>query len=138
MSGVPENNAPAFNKLADELREAGYAVLNPVDLDLVEPIERTGKYLTDWPKYLKRDIRYLVDCDGVVLLDGWSKSNGARLEVCIAHQLHMPIYRYHNGKLVKLMNLLTMANMVNMLNEEASIELPKDKSKKPKEEAYYD
>lgn len=86
MTGYTDFNRENFNRMSWRVRELGYAAINPVDLDLVEP-SKDG-----WTNYLRRDIKYLVACDGVVLLTGWENSKGAKLETYIAHQLEMPFY----------------------------------------------
>lgn len=87
MTGLPENNRPAFRRGADKLRGEGYEVVNPAELD-----EVVGSDLS-WEWYMKRDIELLVNCDGVAVLDGWLNSRGACLEVHIARSLSMPIIR---------------------------------------------
>jgi hypothetical protein len=86
ITGYPDDNKPAFDRTAEILRASDFAVLNPHDLDLIDKVET-------WEDNLKRDIRYLVDCDAVLLLPGWDKSKGARLEVSIAYHLGMKFYR---------------------------------------------
>jgi hypothetical protein len=86
ISNYPEGNKPCFDAIAKGVRQLGHAAVNPWDLDLVEPCGN------DWIGNMKRDIRYLVDCDGVVLLPNWEESQGARLEVIIAAKLEMPFY----------------------------------------------
>ena len=85
ISGMPDLNFPAFNEAAAKLRAAGYTVTNPAEMDAQD----NGKTLT-WEEYMRRDIKVLMDCDGVALLPGWSYSRGANLEVDIAKRLSMP------------------------------------------------
>lgn len=82
MTGIPEWNFPAFNKAADQLRAAGYDVVNPAD--------GGSDNSKSWEDYLREDLRLLLDCDGIALLPGWEKSRGARLEVHVATSLFMP------------------------------------------------
>lgn len=83
MTGLPGHNFPAFNAAAKQLRSLGVDVVNPVEVCR----ESGGK----WHDYMKADIKALCDCDGLVLLDGWQHSNGAQLELNIAHRLQMEI-----------------------------------------------
>jgi hypothetical protein len=84
MTGIAEDNFPAFNKAAAVLKAAGLDVFNPAD-------HGSGG---EWAAYMKRDIPELLKCDAVVLLDGWMSSRGANLEYEIAESLEIPLYTY--------------------------------------------
>ena len=86
ISSYPEGNKPCFDATAKAVRQLGHVAVNPWDLDLIEP------HGDEWVKNMRRDIRYLVDCDGVVLLPNWEESKGARLEVLIASRLKMSFF----------------------------------------------
>lgn len=83
MSGYPEHNHPQFAIAAKLLRERGYEIVNPIEFD-----EEAGR---PWSDYLRKDIRALMDCGGVITLPGWQESRGATLEVHIAHALGMTV-----------------------------------------------
>ncbi len=62
-------------------------IINPLTLeddpDYIEAQEHLdGEELYNW--VMKRDIRLLMDCSHIYLLKGWSKSNGAQLELSTA------------------------------------------------------
>jgi len=82
MTGIVDHNFPAFKAEADRLREQGYEVVNPADLNTPG---------TPWEVCLRVDIKALCDCDVLVLLPGWQNSAGANLEVHIAHRLKIEI-----------------------------------------------
>lgn len=82
MTGQPDHNLPAFNEAAVLLEECGYTVINPAAHGVGE--------LT-WEQYLRRDLRWLLDCEGVATLLGWTTSRGAKLEVHVARELGMPV-----------------------------------------------
>jgi len=82
MSGFPEHNFPLFHAETARLRALGYDIVNPAEIN-------TDAVAPDWAECLKRDIPQLCTCDGVIVLEGWSKSRGASLEVHIARQLGM-------------------------------------------------
>lgn len=84
MSGKPDLNYPTFFRAAKRLEEKGYAVSNPAQY----PPRDTAI----WEDYLRRDIKDLMDCDGVCTLPNWAQSKGASLEVDIARRLNMPVY----------------------------------------------
>ncbi len=79
MSGLENLNFPAFNAEAARLRDLGYEVINPAELN---PDSNA-----DWHECLKADIVALMGCDAIALLPGWEASKGAHLEVHIAHRV---------------------------------------------------
>lgn len=84
MSNLPEFNYPAFSKASAQLREVGYAVLNPA--------ENYGGYdgLTH-AEYMRLDLQMVLLVDGLALLDGWENSRGAALEVHVAETLGIEV-----------------------------------------------
>ena len=64
MSGLPELNFPTFH---------------------------TGAPNTGWHECVRNDLRALLDCDILALLDGWQSSAGVHLELHIAHRVGMEI-----------------------------------------------
>lgn len=84
MSGMPELNYPAFNAAAEHLRERGYAVVNPAEVQSTKPEMAWG----DW---MRADIAALLNCDTIYLLKGWEQSKGASLEYYIAESLGMAV-----------------------------------------------
>lgn len=96
MTGFPEYNFPAFDKAAKALREAHIKVMSPHEVNYNE-VERGSL-----PRkvYLKTGLQLLMDCTGIILLPGWSRSAGAVAEMNVAHWLEMPMYQYGEGYLV--------------------------------------
>lgn len=84
MTGLPELNFPEFERVATALRAQGYEVISPHE---VCPDKSMA-----WCDAMKRDIVVLLDCDGLVRLEGWEKSKGASLEHYIAAELGLTIY----------------------------------------------
>ncbi|TCV51354.1 DUF4406 domain-containing protein [Pseudomonas sp. 460] len=87
MTGLPDLNFPAFHAMAARLRAAGYAVINPAELE--HPTK-------EWSDCLRRDIVALMECHTVATLPGWEHSKGARLEVLIADRLGMSVVIAHD------------------------------------------
>ena len=79
MTGLPYSNFPAFNETARSLRSCG--------LDVVNPAEINPDGAKSWSAYMRADIAALVTCDAIALMPGWENSNGAHLELHIAHRL---------------------------------------------------
>jgi uncharacterized protein DUF4406 len=131
MSGVPQFNIPAFDAAAADLRQRGYFVVSPAELDdpaIREeclqspdgaPTLKTSNGAT-WGTFLARDVIIVADkVDGVVLLDGWLKSRGARLEAFVGLLCNKTFLRYftrpsgHPGELVPV----TQDSVRNLLRE---------------------
>lgn len=90
MTGLPDNNRPAFNAMAARLRAIGYGVLNPAENPEDDGAGRGY--------YMRKDIFAIIGngarkakVDFVAVIPGWEKSRGARLEVEVALQLDIPV-----------------------------------------------
>lgn len=92
ITGNP-NYVADFAKWASFLAGKGYDVFNPAEL---------GEGLPDWHSYLKRDIPYLVKCDGVFVMPGWEGSKGAQLEIDLARRLNMKCLTCKENLIVEL------------------------------------
>lgn len=78
-----------FKQAEKDLSRIGLVILNPVKY------ERNGK---DWAWYLKRDVRKLSYCDGIILLYGWANSRGAMVEYSLSIKLGMKTLSIANVK----------------------------------------
>lgn len=93
MTGYRDYNFPAFDVAAKRLRDCGYAVVNPADLDRERGFdpsldEADAAFLRN---ALQRDLSAICDCDGVAVLDGWQQSLGACIEVALAVRLGLRV-----------------------------------------------
>ena len=86
MTGMPDLNFPAFHAAAADLRSRGVDVVNPAEINT-----DIGK---SWKACLRADVAALCDCDAIVLLPGWERSNGAQLELHVAHRLGIEVEFY--------------------------------------------
>lgn len=97
MSGMPDFNYPAFNRAAAKLRALGWEVLNPAE---------NFAGCTDHPEgrkaYMRADINSLLLAKGIVLLEDWERSRGARLEAAIARELELPVFTYDESTTLPL------------------------------------
>ena len=66
----------AFSAAARFLSLKGYEAVNPFDNGVSDD--------ADWREHMRADIRMLVDCDGIYMLEGWEQSKGAKLEFDVA------------------------------------------------------
>ena len=110
ITGIADNNVPAFNAAAAELRARGYEVVNPVESDC--------ECQNVWTEYLKKDIKQMLECDAVVVLNGWNNSRGARLEVYIATCLGLPILEAETMEVVPLDVVVLPAFAISGIMEE--------------------
>lgn len=83
MTGLPSLNYPAFDGAAAALRAAGYRVSTPTENGVPQA--------APWSRHMRADIKLLMDCDAVAVLDGTAHSTGAQLELHNATQLAMPV-----------------------------------------------
>lgn len=81
MTGMENLNRAAFLTAAEQLQRRGYEPVNPAEVELA-----LG---ATWSDYMRADLKLLMDCDAVAVLDGWRRSKGAKLEVHIAEKLGM-------------------------------------------------
>lgn len=100
MGGIEGHNHAAFDDCKIALLDLGHEVVSPADLDRErdENIPTTPDAATR-ARLLKDDTRYILECDGIVLLDGWYDSKGANYELCLALSLGMRTYSWHNETL---------------------------------------
>ena len=106
MSNIPQYNYPAFDDAAARLRNLGYAIQSPAEMDSPGTRYRAlasedGKLVggklagQTWGDFLSRDVKLIADeCTGIILLPGWEQSKGARLECFIAINSGFPGYKW--------------------------------------------
>lgn len=117
MTGHPSFNIPAFDAMAGRLRRLGFNAISPAELDdpetrAISMASPNGDIATlethgqTWGDFLARDVKlltdgaesdfgYLTEVDAIVVLPGWEKSRGARLETFVANGLHgKPVYYF--------------------------------------------
>ena len=82
MTGYPNLNRPAFAMAAERVEAAGMIPVNPHDL--CEPN-------WDWHQCMRADVSALCGCDAILMIDGWHCSNGAQLELHIAHRIGLRV-----------------------------------------------
>ena len=83
MSGLPGLNFDAFHEAARRLRERGFVVTNPAEIN----VDKSA----GWSECMRADLKHLVDCHAVATLPNWEISRGAVLEVHVASALGMRI-----------------------------------------------
>lgn len=106
MTGIPQFNFPAFIAEGEALRTLGFDVHSPAEMD--DPVTRQAALDSPdgapgsgsangetWGDFLARDVKLLVDdgIEAIVVLPGWYRSKGARLETFVGHLVGIPILR---------------------------------------------
>ena len=71
-----EERKAAFSAAATHLREQGYEPVNPFDNGVSQEAH--------WREHMRADLRLLLECDAIYMLDGWELSKGAKLELDVA------------------------------------------------------
>ena len=82
MTGIPEENRPEFERMEKLLDGMG---VNPHKLD-----HNHGKTREE---YMRVDLKALLCCDAILLLDGWERSHGALVELDTAIAAGITVYR---------------------------------------------
>lgn len=85
ITGKEDLNRANFEETEDLLLQKGFSPVNPHKLPMDIPSQ-------SWENYMRRDLKSLCDCDGIVMLDGWQKSRGAKLEFMLALELGLHIF----------------------------------------------
>lgn len=99
MTGYKDYNYPAFHRVADEWRNLGHDVFCPA-----ENFKGSTEY--PWDFYMKEDLRLVMHCDAIVLLDGWSYSRGALMEALVAKTCGLHTFNEHGEELNLSLGLL--------------------------------
>lgn len=96
MSGVPQFNIPTFDRVAGKLRDFGYNIVSPAELDtpsmreraLASPDGDLAKLEQEtnetWGEVLGKDVTIVADkVQGIIFLPNWTTSRGAKLEAFV-------------------------------------------------------
>lgn len=102
MRGYKDHNFPAFHRKAKELRDKGFRVISPAEMDeTIDGINSDGSLKVQYGKdgrldirhYALRDVNVIIkECDGIYLLKGWTQSKGANAEAMLARWCNMKFY----------------------------------------------
>jgi hypothetical protein len=76
-----------FAKYESGLRNKGVTdIFNPADITRFEDMK--------WETRLKYDLKFLVDCDCIVLLPNWRVRRGSQLEIYVAKSLGIRVVEF--------------------------------------------
>jgi nucleoside 2-deoxyribosyltransferase len=104
MSGHPDFNAGLFHAGEVYARDKGWEPVNPHNAKPVHDGDcpagetfTTGNGTHPYQCWMRADLKLLLDCDGVLMLPGWSRSRGAAMEEQVADICGIPIcYMQHS------------------------------------------
>jgi len=80
MTGLPEYNYPRFNEVAKRIRDSGHEVYNPAEY----PFDGDPKDFPLRTAFAEYSRQICLECDILVLLEGWENSKGANAELKLA------------------------------------------------------
>ena len=103
MRGFENYNYPAFDRCARVLRDQGWNVINPAELDRDQgkPISSAYDFDPDncyedhefMRSALRRDMVAIgEECTAIYMMSGWEKSKGANAELALARALGIKIF----------------------------------------------
>lgn len=105
MTGIPQSNFPRFDYVAEVLREKGYNIISPAELD--DPVTRAAALASPdgvldriedkgYEDFLARDlvIVSLPTCVGGIFIEGWQNSRGARGESWVLQFLNKQLWEF--------------------------------------------
>lgn len=99
MSGLPDFNFPAFNDCAAKLRADGWHVFNPAEnFDGRTDLARNVYMTADFKHLLSVADDPGFEVRAIIMLPGWSGSQGARVEVAMALEMGLEMYFWQDGK----------------------------------------
>jgi hypothetical protein len=98
MTGIPQHNFPAFDAATEWLRNCGHEVTSPAEMDRAlgyDPKRPETESCLYFPDIMRNDLKIVLESDGIVLLDGWERSPGARLERIVAESTGRKVFLIH-------------------------------------------
>ncbi len=82
-----KNYKKIFRKEEKYLTKKGFEVVNPVTL--VEHLPEDSK----WEDYMKVDIKAMLECSSIYLLNNWTDSKGSVFEASVAATCGLKIFK---------------------------------------------
>jgi Domain of unknown function (DUF4406) len=102
MRGFPLWNFPAFDRNAEFLRDNGWKIISPAEVDRelgFDENDPTAVFTeADFEVAIRRDYVALTEVDAIIFMNGWENSTGAKLESDFANVLKLDRYRVDADK----------------------------------------
>lgn len=80
MTGLPQYNYPMFEYVSTKLRSLGMEISSPHENPLPPDIDVISESEL-WDQMIALSIEQMNSCDAIILLPGWTRSRGAKLEL---------------------------------------------------------
>jgi hypothetical protein len=97
MRGYAQSNFPAFDRNAAWLRDNGWNIISPAEVDREIGFDETDETAVftdaDFDVAIRRDYVALTQADAIIFMPGWEQSTGAKLESDFANVLKLERYR---------------------------------------------
>lgn len=74
----------AFAAAAAFCEDRGFESVNPFDNGLPQSAH--------WREHMKADLKMLLECDAICMMDGWEESKGCKLELDVASSCGLPVF----------------------------------------------
>ncbi|MCM1543676.1 MAG: DUF4406 domain-containing protein [Ruminococcus sp.] len=85
ITGLPLSEVrQRFEDAAIMLEDIGFEAVNPLNNGL--------EHKASWKEHIVADIRMLLDCDAIYMMDNWMESRGAGIEYDIANRLNLDVW----------------------------------------------
>lgn len=100
MRGILEYNFPAFRRQAWLLRELGFEVISPHEMDEENGFDPFLDKADDQflRQAMNRDLSAICErCTAIALLPGWEKSKGVQVELALARFLDLEVLNALTG-----------------------------------------
>lgn len=78
---VFEDALESFAKAEQQLIKEGFEVVNPMTLN--------HDHDKSWASYMREDVKAMLDCTHIYMLEGWHDSRGANIEYNLACELNI-------------------------------------------------
>ncbi len=87
------------------------AFLDAIGFEAVNPLTNGLDESADWKEHMVADIRMLLDCEAIYMMDNWIESRGASIEYDIANRLNMDVWfeskiRRENQAVLRIQNAI--------------------------------
>jgi len=99
MTGYKNYNAGAFLAAEKYLRKIGHEAVNPAAMAELHTAAGRPLIGETLRRLMADELSELCRCDGVLLLDGWEKSAGARRELEVALAIGLEVIVSNEGNL---------------------------------------
>lgn len=98
MRGLPNSNFHEFAAARENLRSKGYEIICPVEQAFQtygDDVQATNDNFYEAMRFCYESV---LKSEGVIVLPGWGRSEGAKAEVLVALHLGLPIWAYHKHR----------------------------------------